>query len=61
MPRSKDSDIPLAPPWVKCVNQYLRPRLKINGVRIEADGEDGRAHPVPQRRRSGPRHLSGLP
>jgi hypothetical protein len=58
VPRSKDSDIPLAPPWVKCVNQYLRPRLKINGERIEADREHGPANPVPQRSRTGPRHLN---
>jgi hypothetical protein len=63
VPRAKGTDILGAPLWVKCVNHYLRPRLKINGVRIEADGEDGRAHPVPQRRRPGPRHLmsDGLP
>ena len=57
MPRSKDTDIAGAPLWVKCVNQYLRPRLKTNGERIEAESEDGRALPVPQRRRTGPRHL----
>jgi hypothetical protein len=60
VPRSKDTDIPVAPLWVKCVNQYLRPRLKTNGERIEADSEDGPAHPVPQRRRTSPRH-PGLP
>ena len=38
--------------------QYLRPRLKTNGERIEADSEDGPAHPVPQRRRTGPGHLN---
>jgi hypothetical protein len=58
VPRSKDTDIPVAPLWVKCVNEYLRPRLKTNGERIEADSEDGAVHPVPQRRRTGPRHLN---
>ena len=46
MPRSKDTDIPVAPLWVKCVNRYLRPRLKTNGERVEADSEDGLAHPL---------------
>ena len=58
MHRAKDTDIPLTPLWVKCVNLYLRPRLKTSGERVEADSEDGRAHPVPQRRRTTPRHLN---
>jgi hypothetical protein len=53
VPRSKDIDTPVAPLWVKCVNAYLRPRLKSNGER-----EDAPAHPVPQRRRTGTRHLN---
>jgi hypothetical protein len=58
VPRSNDTDIPVAPLWVKCVNCYLRPRLKTNGERIEADSEDPPAHPVPPRRGTGSRHLN---
>jgi hypothetical protein len=61
MPRSKDADVPLGPPWLKPIGMYLRPRLTISGKRVEADSEDAPAHPVvPQRRRIGQRHL-GLP